>query len=169
MGRFGISGFRQGFVAATLFALQLACTASVAGTTPSPTSEVVVVEPGGCDTRATLIEADRTYQQQIEATSRPYPANCQYFCLSVPEAGKRLEIGIADFTTDLDLFVGYGEFEAVIGEVPSEDPGRTWKSNQYGLEDEQVTIADAAAGQYYIEVCSFERDASFYELTSRLR
>lgn len=152
-----------------VFGLQLACTASEAGTIPTPTSEVVVVGTAGCDVRATPIEPGRTYQEHIEATSRPYPANCQYYCLSLAEPKSRLEITISDFSTDLDLFVAIGDFEAVIGEVPREEPGSSWTSNQYGLGDEQVTIPDPASGQYYIEVCSFERDASYYKLSSRLR
>ncbi len=148
--------------------MQLACTASQVGLTPTPTSEVIVVGTAGCDVRATPIEPGRTYQQHLEATNRPYPANCQYYCLSLTEPKARLEIAVSDFSTDLDLFVAFGDFETVIGEVPREEPG-AWKSNQYGLGDEQVTIRDPAAGQYYIEVCSFERDASYYKLSSRLR
>ncbi len=156
-------------VAALLLGLQLACSASAAAGTTTPTAEVVVVGPSGCDARATEIEPGRTYEQQIEATNRPYPANCQYYCLMLAEPRSQLEITLSDFQTDLDLFVAYGEFEAVIGEVPREEAGKAWKSNQYGLRDEQVTIADPLAGPYYIEVCSFERDASYYNLSSRLR
>lgn len=157
------------FALALVLGLQLACSASTASLTASPTSEVEGVEPGGCDSRATRIELNRTYDYQIEATSRPYPANCQYYCVSVSAEGETLEIGIADFTTDLDLFVGYGGFETVIGEIPLEEEGRAWKSNRYGVEDEQLLIPDPVPGQYYIEVCSFEKDASVYKLTTRLR
>ncbi len=161
---------RASLAAAALLLLgQLACSATRAGLTPTPTSEAVVAATSGCDARATPIEPGRTYQLQIEATSRPYPANCQYYCLSLSEAKSRLEITLADFSTDLDLFVALGDFEAVLGEVPRDEPGRAWKSNQYGLGEEQVTISDPVAGSYYIEVCSFERDASYYNLTSRLR
>lgn len=160
----------QGLAAAALLmGLQLACSAAAGAGTATPTADVVVVGPSGCDARATEIEPGRTYQQQVEATNRPYPANCRYYCLMLAEPRSQLEITLSDFRTDLDLFVAYGEFEALIAEVPREEAGKAWASNQYGLREEQVTIGDPLAGPYYIEVCSFERDASYYNLRSRLR
>lgn len=162
---------RPGLAAAVaiLFGLQLACKATGASGQPTATADLIVVQPSGCDARAIQIEPGRTYQQKIEATNRPYPANCQYYCLMLADPRSELEITLSDFRTDLDLFVAFGEFEGVIGEVPRDEEGKAWKSNQYGLGDEQVTIRHPLAGPYYIEVCSFERDASYYNLSSRLR
>lgn len=122
-----------------------------------------------CDQRATPIETGGRLNLQMHSTTSPYPANCLYYCVGIAEGGDRLDIAIRDFDVDLDLFVGYGSFEAVSGDVPVEGESYTWKSNDYGTDDEEVSVSNPEAGLYYIEVCSYAGESSPFVLETDVR
>ncbi len=124
---------------------------------------------GSCDPRATPIEINRSYDLQMQSTNDPYPANCLYYCVLVPEIADSVQIDLRDFNTDLDLFVGYGDYESVTGEMPVEGESYAWKSNHPGTDDEQVSVPDPQPGVYYLEVCSYRGDSSPFELSTEVR
>ena len=138
--------------------------------TPVPTAVPGTLTPGEaeCDQSSTRIEVNTLSHLEMRATSSPYPANCLYYCLWVPETGGSLEIAIADFVADLDLFVGFGDLTSLAGIDPTPGVSYDWKSNQYGTRDEAVTIPAPEAGVYYIEVCSYEGDPTPFDLSTRL-
>ncbi len=116
--------------------------------------------------------ADRfnvSYEQQMHATDQGYPANCLYYCLWIPDNQSNLSISIADFNTDLDLYIGQGEFESVVGADVVYNETYMWKSNEFGTVDEFVSINNPVGGVYYIEVCSYEGEASPFVLSTELR
>ncbi|MBN1177607.1 MAG: PPC domain-containing protein [Anaerolineae bacterium] len=127
--------------------------------TPSVTSE--------CDASATQITFDAAHELTMHATEGAYPANCLYYCVQVPE-GDRLEIGIYDFNADLDIYVAYGALEAVKGSTPLQDESH-WMSNDPGIGDETVFIPHPRPGNYYIEVCSYEGQATPFRIETRFR
>jgi hypothetical protein len=152
-----------------LIATQAGCVRPQATAIPTPLPGTLAPGEGECDQRSTRIELNTLSHQEMQATSSPYPANCLYYCLWVPEGGDSLEIGIVDFVADLDLFVGFGDFSSVVGIDPTPGASYDWKSNQYGTRDEAVTIPAPEIGVYYIEVCSYEGDATPFDLSTRLR
>jgi hypothetical protein len=133
---------------------------------PTPTATSVHVPvPSECDSPATPIQANTTLNLNMHSTSQSYPANCLYYCFAIADAG-RLDIGIYNFSVDLDLYVGYGSIEAVDGVVPEWGESYDWMSNDFGTGDEEVTIPNPEAGTYYIEVCSYEGEASPFRLVT---
>jgi hypothetical protein len=132
------------------------------GNLPGEPTEPIVTE---CDSPATPIQANTTLNLNMHSTSQSYPANCLYYCFAIADAG-RLDIGIYNFSVDLDLYVGYGSIEAVDGVVPEWGESYDWMSNDFGTGDEEVTIPNPEAGTYYIEVCSYEGEASPFRLVT---
>jgi hypothetical protein len=160
------------FIAAgCLLGSLLACSPQVATlNVPSITATAVAPAVGGeCDARSTRILANTAYSLRMEATADPYPSNCLYYCMWLPDAGEALEISLADALADLDLFVGYGSMEAIAGVDVVEGQTYTWKSNTPGTGNEALQIASPAAGVYYLEVCSYEGEATDFRLASSLR
>ncbi len=97
---------------------------------------------------AECIEANQSYSYYLRGGA--YPDNCSLYSLSVP-AGRRLDIGIRDFTVDLDIYV-----DRNLSVLQYDDHGQ-WTSNDYGTGDESVTIYNPE-GRYYIQVCAYERN-----------
>lgn len=138
---------------------------------PEPTSPPPL--PAGdytceCDPRAEPIEVNTSIPLNMHQTSGGYPANCQYWCACVPGGGSSLDIGITDFNVDLDIYVAWNDFEGITGQSLIYGDTYTWMSNAYGTGDEWVSIGDPQEGPYYIEVCSYEGDASPYNLLTEL-
>ena len=99
----------------------------------------------------------------MHSTTQPYPANCLYYCFQIPN-GNALDIGIYNFNTDLDIYIGFGTIEAVDGVEPEWGESYDWMSNEYGTGDEVVNIPNPRAGVYYVEVCSFQGESSPFRL-----
>jgi hypothetical protein len=158
-------------IAGCLLASLLACSPQVATLdVPSITATAVAPIVGGeCDARSTRILADTVYSLRMEATADPYPYNCLYYCMWLPDAGEALAVSLSDASADLDLFIGYGSMEAVAGVDVVEGQTYTWKSNTPGTGNEALQIPSPAAGVYYLEVCSYEGDATDFRLASSLR
>ena len=158
-------------VAGCLLGSLLGCSPQVATlTVPFPTATAVAPGAGGeCDARSTRILVDTSYSLRMEATSDPYPANCSYYCMWLPDGGEALEITLSDAVADLDLFVGFGSMDALAGVDVVEGETYTWKSNEPVTGDEAVQIPSPAAGVYYLEVCSYEGEATDFRLASSLR
>lgn len=156
-------------VALGLLVVQVGCVRPEGTAMPSAVPATPVVGQGECDARATRIEPNALSRREMRSTSSPYPANCLYYCLWVPEGGETLDIAISDLAADLDLFVGFGEFSSVVGVEPTQSVSYTWKSNGYGTQDEAVRIPAPQTGMYYIEVCSYEGEATPFNLSTRLR
>lgn len=121
--------------------------------TPTPTLFV----GGSCDPETQRVEMNQRLALQVEGGS--YPDTCEVYCLWVP-AGSQLEIGISDFSVDLDIYV-----DVDLSVLAFSDHGR-WESNAYGTGDEQVSIMNPE-GRYYMQVCSYEGVASGFTLWSR--
>ncbi|OGO13555.1 MAG: hypothetical protein A2Y93_17365 [Chloroflexi bacterium RBG_13_68_17] len=162
-------------VAATLLLPAQACAgggleeAATAAASGQVSGQTEAAASGACDPRATPLEINRAYDLQMHSTSDAYPANCLYYCLSAPEVSSSIQIDVRDFNADLDLFVGYGDYESVTGEMPVEGESFNWKSNHAGTDDEQVLVSDAQPGVYYIEVCSYRGDSTPFELSTDVR
>lgn len=137
-----------------------------AATTVPPTPIPFV--GGACDDRATPIEPNTPYSEHMHSTTQSYPANCLYYCLWIPDGLGSLMIRISDFSVDLDLYVGYGEFDTIFGSEIVHGETYTWKSNEFGTGDEEVNISNPEGGVYYIEVCSYEGEASSFQLETEL-
>jgi len=140
------------FLAALLFA---ACR-------PSETSTTVIESfvSGECDGSTIPIDMNTTYQHQVEQGS--YPASCSFYCLWVPESGSSLEIGISRFGVDLDMYV-----DTNLSVLASSETGTgRWESDNYGSGNESVTIGNPS-GRYYIQVCSYEGEASTFNLWNK--
>ncbi len=118
--------------------------------TPEPEIIPTTFVGGECDPETQRINMDEQYLNHI--TSGAYPLGCQVFCLWVP-SGSRLEIGISNFTIDLDIYV-----DKDISVLQYDDHGQ-WESNDFGTGDESVSIGNPD-GRYYIQVCSYEADES---------
>lgn len=132
-------------------------------TATSEPASIPMVSPGECDAPAEPIDVNASHNLQMHSTTESYPANCLYYCFRIPD-GENLNVGIYDFNVDLDLYLGFGDIEAVDGVQPVWGESYDWMSNEYGTEDEIVTIPDPQAGVYYAEVCSYEGEASPFEL-----
>jgi hypothetical protein len=183
-------------VASLLFLASLACGGPTEPTNPPqpppPTEVLIVVEPTmppeptlapepteapplpvdytcECDPRAEPIDINTTIPLNMHTATGGYPANCQYWCACVPGGGSALDIGITDFTVDLDMYVAWNDFEGITGETPVYGESYTWMSNAYGTGDEWVDVTNPVEGPYYIEVCSYEGDPSPYNLVTELR
>ena len=127
--------------------------------TPEPEIIPTTFIGGDCDPETQRINMDEQYLYHISGGT--YPLGCQAFCLWVP-SGSRLEIGITNFTIDLDIYV-----DQDLSVLQYSDHGQ-WQSNDYGTGDESVSIG-SPDGRYYIQVCSYETDvnvASDYTLYS---
>ena len=112
--------------------------------------------PGACEAGTQRLEMNTSLIGYV--TSGTYPDTCFVYCLSVP-AGRSLEIGIRDFSVDLDMYV-----DMDLSVLAYSDHG-AWESNAYGTGDEAVSINNPA-GEYYIQVCSYEGLASDFTVYS---
>jgi hypothetical protein len=97
-----------------------------------------------------------------DSTGR-YPGNCLYYCVGVPSGTDNLEIGVTDFTIDLNLYIGRGSID-VLNDVDV-DEGSDWYSHHAGDgRDEEVSITNPLGDVYYIEVCSFDGRSDTFTL-----
>jgi hypothetical protein len=122
-----------------------------------------------CDPRAKPIEINTTIPLNMHTATGGYPANCQYWCACVPSGGTSLDIGITDFSVDLDIYVAWNDYEGVTGQTPIYGESYTWMSNAYGTGDEWINATSPEGGPYYIEVCSYEGSPSPYNLVTEFR
>lgn len=158
------------FIGGMLLLAGLACLSGVIPGTgggevlpPAPDTGGAPAQTGGaCDPLSTPIQVGTNYSGSIAATTEDYPANCAYYCVWVPSGTSTLDIGISNFDVDLDLYMGFGELSSVRGADPED---AVWFSNEFGTDDESVSIASPSPdGAYYIEVCSYEGEASTFNL-----
>jgi hypothetical protein len=119
--------------------------------------------PSNCDSPATPIAINTAHNLQMHSTTQPYPANCLYYCFQIPD-GSDLDVGIYNFNTDLDIYIGYGSIEAVDGVEPEWGQSYDWMSNEFGTGDEVVSIPGPQAGVYYVEVCSYQGESTSFRL-----
>jgi trypsin len=112
-----------------------------------------------CDSPAVAIGLGVAVQSQIQATDQPYPANATYYCVEVPAGTGGVTIDLTGMSADLDLYVGFGSIESVLGLDAWE-----WSSAAGGTADEQVVINQPDPGVYYIEVLSYDRVFSAFTL-----
>jgi hypothetical protein len=123
--------------------------------------------PAACDPPAVGIAVGAPVQSQLQATSRPYPANATYYCFAAPAGAQSLTISLTGLAADLDLYVGHGSITTVQGVDLSRGDTYQWKSNDFGSGDEHVTINQPQPGIYYIEIASYEGQASPFTLSVR--
>jgi hypothetical protein len=124
--------------------------------------------PTGCDAPAEPVALNTVHSLQMHSTTAGYPANCLYYCVEIP-GGSDLDISISGFNIDLDLYVGFGSIASVQGEEPVWGESYDWLSNEFGTVDEHVSVPSPRAGVYYIEVCSYEGEASSFRLEASTR
>jgi hypothetical protein len=118
---------------------------------------------GACEPQPEEIQVNTPYSRYLDATNQGYPCNCAYYFVRIPDVSSSLTISLSGFSEDLDLYVGYSSIETILGEDARED--WQWKSNEFGLDDEVVTISNPeTADPYYIEVCSYEATGSDYTI-----
>jgi hypothetical protein len=160
--------FAFGYVLMVLAALALVSLAcgSIPGlstqSTGGDSSGELVGAPTSCDSPATPIGPVQKSSQHIDATTEDYPANCTYYCTEVQSGASSLKVDIANFSADLDMFVGKDAISSVMGADPEDNP---WKSNDTDTSSESVTVSSPEAGVYYIEICSYDGSASDFDLS----
>ena len=155
------SAAKVGIIALSVLALAaLACSIGGDGSTGGGS----VSAPSSCDDPAQPIAGNSPTSAQLAATTDPYPANCNYYCTEVPSGKSSLDIALRNLTEDLDLYVGFGSIAVLQGSDLTQGENYTWKSNEFGTADENVTVDSPEAGTYYIEICSYEGKASDYQI-----
>lgn len=147
-----------------LSVLVLAALACSIDTGSSGTGGGSVSAPSSCDDPAQPLAGNTPTSAQLKATTDPYPANCNYYCAEIPSEKANIKISLTKLTEDLDLYVGFGSIKVLQGTDLTQGENYTWKSNEFGLADETVTIDKPEAGTYYIEICSYESKASDYQI-----
>ena len=115
---------------------------------------------GECESGSTRLQHNTRASGQITGTA--YPETCTVFCLWVPDGGSSLGITISDFDVDLDMYV-----DTNLSVLQYEDHGE-WESNDFGTDDESVSIP-SPGGRYYIQVCSYEGLPSSFSINSDYR
>jgi hypothetical protein len=133
----------------------------------STLASTTAAAPENCDAPADGLALGGAVSSQVQATNQPYPANAVYYCVASPEGAQSLTIEMSGLTADLDLYVGFGSITTIQGEQVSQGETFTWKSNAFGTVNETVTIPNPQAGLYYIEIASYEGQASPYTLSAR--
>ena len=156
------------FAGVALMLVGLACTCGglipeVPGGDPLPPPDGPPPAVGGsCDPLSTAIQPGTGYSGSLAATAEDYPANCAYYCVYAPPGAGALDVSLSDFDVDLDMYMGYGDITSVRGADPDATP---WVSNEFGTDDEFISIPNPAADSaYYIEICSYEGEASNFTL-----
>lgn len=115
---------------------------------------------------ATAIQPNQSYNQTMLENYEEYPGGCQYYSLPVSAGYSQLDIQMTGMSTDLDLYVQY---EDPNFSSEAESDSDSWYSRESDSADEQVSISSPQAGTYYIEICSFEGEASPYTLSTTLQ
>jgi hypothetical protein len=138
-----------------------------------PTEEVeqptqgAVSGGGTCDPRAAAIQPNASVSGHIDATDQGYPANCTYYCLWLPGGENELDVTLSNFSVDLDLYMVYGPYDDILNSDPD---SANWLSNEFGTDDEMVSIPNPGTdAAYYIEICSYEGEASDFTLATATR
>lgn len=133
---------------------------------PAPAAAAAAA-PASCDAPAAPMALGASVQAQLQATRQPYPANATYYCFAAPAGVQSITISLTGLAADLDLYVGYGSIRTVQGVDLSRGDTYQWKSNAFGSVDEMVTISAPQPGIYYIEIASYEGQASPFTLSVR--
>ena len=119
-----------------------------------------------CDAPAVPLALGASVSGDIPAASG-YPANARYYCVNVGQGVQSVSIDLTGMSVDLDLYVGSGNLQSVQGVDISAGENYEWKSNEFGTGDEHVVIQNPPAGVYYVEIVSFEGQASPYTIATR--
>ena len=150
---------RKTIFAASLIALALgACTPPAAG----PSQQAMALP--SCESPAAAVALGGTMNGQIAAV-QSYPENARYFCFQVPEGTGSVTISLSGLTADLDLFVGSNGIASVQGQEIQQGQTYEWMSRNEGTADDSVTITAPRAGVYYVEIVSYQGEASSYSLS----
>jgi hypothetical protein len=123
--------------------------------------------PVSCDQPAVQVAIGAQANGEITATTQPYPANADYFCVNVGPGVQRLTLELSGMTVDLDLYVGHGSIDSVQGINLEQGETYEWKSNAFGTETERVVIDQPQPGVYYAEIISYNSEQSAYQFAAR--
>ncbi len=118
---------------------------------PTPTTIPTAFVPGDCDPSAQPIEMNTSYNNHI--TGGPYPETCPMYCLWTPK-GSQLEIGLSDFSINLDIYVDQN-----LSVADYSDFGQWYSHNSSETGSEEVSI-DNPDGRFYIQVCAYSSNRS---------
>jgi hypothetical protein len=128
-----------------------------------PTPTPVTCESLG-DRAATIpITLGETYSLQMPSSSGRYPGNCLYYCVGVPSGLDQLEIGVTDFSIDLNLYIGRGSID-VLSDVDVVEGSDWYSHHRVDGMDEDVSITNPQGDVYYIEVCSYDGRSGAFSL-----
>jgi hypothetical protein len=143
-----------GIVTSVLVIMLLSCqTVSTPTAVIPPTAKTIPTAfvPGDCDPSAQPIEMNTSYNNHI--TGGPYPETCPMYCLWTPK-GSQLEIGLSDFSINLDIYVDQN-----LSVADYSDFGQWYSHNASETGSEVVTI-DNPDGRFYIQVCAYSSNLS---------
>jgi uncharacterized protein YraI len=119
-----------------------------------------------CDPRSTPIQPNTSVMGHIDATDEGYPANCAYYCLWLPQEAGTLDVTLANYSEDLDLYAISGELDPLL---INDTSTAYWLSNSVE-PTEMVSIPGPGVSEpYYFEVCSYNSTATDFTLTTATR
>ena len=134
--------------------LLLAGTLLVSGctkTSPGTTTTAVGV---GCDSRAIAMALPGTVNDQMSSGYQPN----KVYCIYVPAGTSTLTVTLSDLVVDFDLYIGYGSYSSIEGD------NYDWSSDNLGTATDSITISSPQAGNYYIQVTSYEQVGGTFRL-----
>lgn len=119
-----------------------------------------------CESPATAIAMGGTMNGNIPA-AQSYPENARYYCFQVQQGAGSVTVELSGLQADLDLFIGSNSISSVQGQELQEGQTYEWMSRNEGTANDSVTITGPAAGIYYVEIVSYQGEASNYTLSVR--
>jgi hypothetical protein len=122
---------------------------------PTPRPTPVTCESLGDRASTVPIELGESYDYQMPASAGYYPSNCLYYCVGVPDSLGALDIGIENFSIDLNLYIGRGSID-VLNDSDVVDGSDWYSHHTVDAQAESVSIPAPIGDVYYIEVCSYD-------------
>lgn len=154
---------RKSLFTASLIALALgACTPPASDTTQQAASMALPT----CEAPAAAVAMGGTMNGNITA-AQSYPENARYYCFQVAQGAGSVTVTLSGLQADLDLFIGSNGIASVQGQALEQGQTYEWMSRNEGTADDSVTINSPAAGVYYVEIVSYQGEASNYTLAVR--
>lgn len=126
---------------------------------PSQPTDETPPSAEGCEEPATEIRLAAPVSSEVVGHDQP-PPDRKYFCVHVPDGVRSITFELTQTTSDLNLYVGHPDLEAV------QQGGLSfWASNERGTVDKVVGVEATqtdfvSSGPYYIEVSAQDFRAS---------
>lgn len=156
---------RKSLFTASLIALALgACTPPATDTAQQQQAAPMALPT--CEAPAAAIAMGGTMNGDIPAV-QSYPENARYYCFQTPQGATSVTVTVSGMSADLDLFMGSNTISSVQGQALQQGQTYEWMSRNEGTADDSVTITNPTPGIYYIEIVSYQGEASPYTISVR--